>query len=205
MKIAIIGSDLLASEWLTKIGKGTFDVTTINIHSMDQILAPGALETTLEEYDSFLLPGGRDISSSMYNSPRASTDQAPDFRRDRLEAAVYQLAVLTGRSIAGICRGMQIIACLQGAKLVQHDPSHVGTNHGVILRDGEVVCPSSYHHQLIRMGVTGELLGIGEHDFNQEIIHWPNTKSFGVQFHPEWHKNVPTVDDMFFNFYNGDL
>jgi len=78
--------------------------------------------TQLEELDGLLLTGGGDIDPMLYGETMAGSDP-PEWPRDHLEIAQFQVARRRGIPILGICRGLQFLNVAMGGSLIQHLPN----------------------------------------------------------------------------------
>lgn len=166
----------------------------------------------LYEADILVLEGGADIDPKIYGQEPNSTVNWLSPERDAREIDVLNKSIESGKLIVGICRGAQLQTAVNGGVLVQHI-NHPG-RHNIRLYDGQVLETNSLHHQLCNpyslpksdykvlgwsLGLSDTYLGEGdkdvefpEHAFDEndrvmepEIIYFPKTRCFGVQFHPE--------------------
>ena len=158
--------------------------------------------------DVVMFGGGEDISPSLYKEKRHPITHAPDkpSQRDTFEFLAFQRAQESGASCYGICRGAQLLCALSGGKLVQHVNNHAG-GHFITTSDGEKMMTSSVHHQMMWpfnlpkdkfeiLGVSEEPLSTiyifsPEKSLNKvstepEIVFFPETRSLGIQGHPEF-------------------
>lgn len=160
----------------------------------------------IEFNDYLLLGGGTDIAASLYNEPASQYNQSPNVRRDIQNYKQIEHYIEMGKPIIGICRGLQILAAFHGGKLSQHGSHPQSTN---IFRNNNYVSSmlnppamgpvrECHHQSVIEAGADGLDLYNSSYKWkdehtgkiyhtNMEIIYWPKTKCFGVQFHPEWH------------------
>jgi gamma-glutamyl-gamma-aminobutyrate hydrolase PuuD len=145
--------------------------------------------------------GGADVTPSLYGQESArGTGCVP--RRDIYESISFHKALTLGLPCVGICRGAQFLNVMSGGKLCQHLDGH-GCYHDMITNDGQQFEVSSTHHQMMLPPKDGVVLGwsatkrsrtyYGELDrpiypapeYEYEVIHWPKTRSLGMQYHPE--------------------
>jgi len=171
----------------------------------------------IKEGDVVMLGGGEDISPSIYRTPRAWATSARDVPsvRDQLETSAFNQARKVGAAVYGICRGAQLVCALSGGVLVQHVTGHQ-QNHAIITKDGEEYITSSVHHQMMwpfdRVPMDQfELIGWSKETRSRgyvftdedvrdklsvepEIIYFKESKSLGIQGHPEFMNiNAPFV------------
>lgn len=132
-------------------------------------------------------------------------------RRDHEEVTAYKYAVENNKPMFGTCRGLQMLTVLNGGKLIQ-DMDHPW-GHGLEWHDGTVSNTNSLHHQMCwpfnlpkedyRVlawattskydTTTDKLLSqyFRSETINEkppvepEVIHFPKTRSLGIQGHPE--------------------
>jgi gamma-glutamyl-gamma-aminobutyrate hydrolase PuuD len=161
--------------------------------------------------DFTILPGGSDVNPEIYNKKNymsfiSTSSKQTDFE----EIAKYKKAVKEGRPIFGICRGLQLLAALNGLSLIQ-DLDHP-SDHFIQVKDldtglfkGDKIYTNSCHHQAVwtenkLQGENWEVYGYTKlsdrHLYQEdekitcfvepEIIWFPKVKALGVQFHPEW-------------------
>lgn len=87
-----------------------------------------ALRTIYERLDGVLLSGGGDIEPRHYGeepSPRLGVLDPP---RDHAEIPLTRWAVVEGKPLLGICRGVQVLNVALGGSLYQDIPSQLETN-----------------------------------------------------------------------------
>ncbi len=159
-----------------------------------------------------VLWGGTDINSSLYNKPRSKYAQNPDVVRDMKEEHYIRLAVKKEQPIIGVCRGAQLLCAINGGTLYQHSVPKT-QNHSILTLDGILFDNvRAGHHQV--MNPSGKFIVYGWnpshvkiwHDDEHteeikntaEVVWWPETKSLGIQPHPEW----STPDDPFVIWLN---
>ena len=158
----------------------------------------------LDIADLVIFRGGTDINPKLYGHKRLSMSDIPDHKRDDLEIEMYNKAIKLGIKILGICRGSQLVNCLNGTgTLVQH-MSHPPV-HEVKTKSGFKFNINSSHHQLmVPSGCNFNILawaenlspvyqyGDGDIEMKKEpeIVHFPETNCLAIQSHPEW-SNMP--------------
>jgi gamma-glutamyl-gamma-aminobutyrate hydrolase PuuD len=161
--------------------------------------------------DFVILPGGADIDPALYGKKNYDSHVSDYSRKtDAKEIEIYRKAVKEGRPIFGICRGLQLLAAMNGLTLIQ-DLNHPH-EHYVNIRnldsdefDGSRIYTNSCHHQAVwtenkLQGNNFEVYGATnlsrQHKYQEdeniictvepEIVWFPEVKALGVQFHPEW-------------------
>lgn len=167
-----------------------------------------AYKSNLKEADIVIYSGGTDISPTIYGEfvMHAKT-QKPDRVRDAREGKIYLAALAKNKVQVGICRGAQLLNCLNGGRLFQHVDNHTCTTHMVKYTNekGERfgVMTTSDHHQMMRPTKYARILGVchkstikstglednpitEDEDFDPEIVWYPRTRCLCYQPHPEW-------------------
>lgn len=154
----------------------------------------------------FLFRGGQDIHPSLYGEARITESQAPLLlsERDAFEVKAFNFAKQMNIPMLGVCRGSQFLCAMSGGKLVQHVTGHGCGSHNIIATDGKVYNATSTHHQMMYPWPTKHRLiawstpTLGtEYILNKtntlkklpvepEIVFFNETKSLGIQGHPEY-------------------
>lgn len=160
--------------------------------------------------DVIVFNGGTDIGSLIYDENAVYTNSHKPSNRDRVETDIFKL--FPTKFKVGICRGSQLLNCLNGGRLWQDVNNHGWTHKATDTRTGEVVEVTSTHHQMMRPNLkTGEVIMVAdeatekrsEHDTwsskggvfypddhkDTEIVWYPGTRSLCVQGHPEYVPN----------------
>jgi len=148
----------------------------------------------LEEIDALILTGGNDLTADLSGlDAGAVSDSAPE--RDHQEARLLDEAARRALPTVGICRGLQMINCHHGGRLVRVDSSsHVATRHRVrvdgdpwraLLGAGAEV--NSFH----KCGVGADGLGAElaafatSEDGTVEGLYHRRLPLLGLMWHPE--------------------
>lgn len=171
-------------------------------------------ETTYEDADIVVFPGGADINPAIYNENVGVRTSFHNFIDDK-HIQIYKQALNDGKYIIGICRGAQLMCGMQsdiGGKLIQHVTNHSGT-HLVNTISGRKMLTNSIHHQMLypwnmpkdSYQLIGQTLGKSECYLNgdnkenefpdfakingkviePEIVWFPRIRGLAIQFHPE--------------------
>lgn len=159
-------------------------------------------EFHVEDYDGILLPGGGDINPARYGQENQGSAMVVD-ALDKLQFALLDDFIKSGKPVFGICRGHQVINVYFGGTLIQHlptsfrharrleDPDKV---HDCIAEEGSWLAQiygtefrhNSAHHQAVDR--CGENLVIDSHcpeDGTVEAMHHAILPVYSVQWHPE--------------------
>jgi gamma-glutamyl-gamma-aminobutyrate hydrolase PuuD len=160
-----------------------------------------------EDADIIVFNGGVDIATSIYGERCVYSDGGYHRSdRDRIEIDIFDRYRDNGKLLLGICRGAQLLNCLNGGSLWQDVDGHNVNHKMIVLKTKEVINITSTHHQMMRpFWPEAEILGISaesthkwaEHDkFPQkswpddyqdtEIVWYPKTRALCIQGHPEY-------------------
>ncbi|MGI5239071.1 gamma-glutamyl-gamma-aminobutyrate hydrolase family protein [Dactylosporangium sp. CA-139066] len=119
-----------------------------------------------------LLTGGEDLARYGGCSPL----------RDETERALLRWAGSHGRTVLGVCRGMQLILDAHGTELVPVE-GHVAVEHPALI-DGEPHRINCYHRWAAR-DVGAPLVATGLAGRVVEAVRHPDQPIHGVMWHPE--------------------
>lgn len=161
------------------------------LESWDMLPVPlptalAAPERLLEELrpDALVLTGGNDLSAL----PDARTASAG---RDAFEERVVAWCRERGVLVVGICRGMQLLAHLAGASLLEL-AGHIGTRHPIRVDFGEsgpevVETVNSYHRYAVApVRLPPELVPFAWDDGGHvEAFRGRAHREVGLMWHPE--------------------
>lgn len=139
------------------------------------------LNSNLDEYDGFLIPGGYDIDSKYYSEIPIYCNNI-DEEIDLLDKKIIEYAIKTKKPLLGICRGIQSINVFLGGSLNQNILNHNNENHFIIMNN-KYYLVNSFHHQSIKQ--LGKDLNILAKSLDNEIEIIKYNNIIGVQFHPE--------------------
>jgi gamma-glutamyl-gamma-aminobutyrate hydrolase PuuD len=162
------------------------------------------LPDDLVEPDSVLVIwGGADINPLLYNHKQCRLGGTGG-RRDFMEWALIQRAVLMGIPIIGICRGAQMLCGYAGGYLFQHTTNHAGYQHMVDTYDGQTFKVNSIHHQMmcVPKEVDHQVIAWSSEHLSEcyiydgdkdhpapekelEFVYFPAIKGYAIQWHPE--------------------
>lgn len=159
----------------TKLMANTYPIIFVNrifveiSHSYNLvpiILSPtqniNEIEQIANMIDFLILTGGEDIHPQYYNEV-INYDYYkynacnPILERDFFEINLYNISKLNGKSILGICRGMQVINISEGGTLCQNIETEI---EHAIRKDGWI----PYHSiKIIENTIVHQLLGVEEY------------------------------------------
>jgi putative glutamine amidotransferase len=148
--------------------------------------------------------GGADIGTSIYGEqPIGQGIPLEPSKRDIYEIEIFNTYKEPNILKVGICRGSQLLNCLNGGTLWQDVNNHGSSHDMTFVPTGEVIRVTSTHHQMMRPGFGGEVLGtalratsrvadntrtVGLLETNPdiEIVWYPATSTLCIQGHPEY-------------------
>ncbi|CAM6031252.1 unnamed protein product [Sphagnum compactum] len=167
---------------------------------------------TPDEADIIIWNGGEDIGTEIYNQKPVDYG-IPNMksRRDYDEIKMFEkFRSRSGKLLLGICRGSQLLNCLNGGSLWQDVDGHHRSHPMIDMLTGETVEVTSTHHQQMRPHKKGVVIGLSsksEHKRAQgeanivstssdlkygqdvEIVWYPDTHTLCIQGHPEYVPN----------------
>lgn len=170
---------------------------------------PTILESIVENYDGFLIPGGHDVDPKNYGRKRSDFLQDVCTERDSMELAIVPMIIDADKPLLGICRGQQVINVALGGTLVQDIPhempdtlDHVQSRpytNAMHLVDIDKrsqlyeICKTertpvnSIHHQTIEELADDLIVSARSEDGMIEGVEIPDKRFvIGVQWHPEY-------------------
>jgi carbamoylphosphate synthase small subunit len=116
--------------------------------------------TKPEAADIIVFNGGTDIATEIYGEKAVYTSSAKKSIRDIDEMALFD-EFKGQKLLLGICRGSQLLNCLNGGKLWQDVNNHGRTHQMLDRLTGEVVMVTSTHHQMMIPNLeTGSVIGV---------------------------------------------
>jgi len=153
------------------------------------------------EADILVFNGGADIATSIYDEePIFGGIPARPTRRDRFELDLFD-KFKDQKFFLGICRGAQLLNCLNGGKLWQHVNNHQTDHQMLDHLTGDKFVVTSTHHQMMRPTAEAQLIGtarqstiksadqdnwVGIPTEDVEVVYYQGHKSLCIQGHPEY-------------------
>ncbi len=141
------------------------------------------LETPLDSFDGFLLPGGNDIDAKYYGQESYACFNVSE-EMDLLDKKIIAYAIKNKKPLLGICRGIQSINVFLGGTLKQHILHHSNENHFIQFKN-KLFLVNSFHHQSIDVLAEDLVVLARSFDNEIEIIRHKSLEIYGIQFHPE--------------------
>lgn len=157
---------------------------------------------SLAESDIVLYTGGADVTPELYGENKLQVT-SNDEDRDRRDQKAFNEAKSKEIMQVGICRGSQFLNVMNGGTLWQDVNNHTMPHWVKDELSGKRFMASSTHHQASRLSPKGRLLAFTEQSSRKtsakggwvdssgmpspdvEAFWYPETKSLGVQWHPE--------------------
>lgn len=161
--------DHRVSKWVAAAGHAPVGVPNVLISSGREVLDDWLRCMGVE---ALLLSGGGDIGES---SPRDLTEQH-----------LLEWACESSTPVLGICRGMQVMACRGGARILRVD-GHVATRHKLVCDDAALDSDqvNSYHKFGLRTCPDGYRVIANAEDGCIEAIHHVTLPWEAWMWHPE--------------------
>ena len=174
------GSSKRMRKYLTKAG---FDVTMVD-----------SMDFEVEDYDTLVIPGGHNITPSIYGAERDEHTYGTDEEIDKLQIAAVKAFAEKKKPILGVCRGCQLVNVAFGGTINQHIPGWHKKNRRVKIERGSWLyyrlgtseSVYHYHHQCV------EELGEGlvatmwdKKDGHIEGFEHESLPVYGIQWHPD--------------------
>lgn len=202
MKILIAGYESQTKNYIAAIeGLGAHALVALTLDA-DEIA----------EYDGLILPGGGDINPIFFHQGNYGSKNI-DTALDVLQFQMLQQFIAAGKSVVGICKGMQLINVHFGGTIMQH--CFYAAFHEYITQDqihsvtavphsflaklyGETFTVNSAHHQCIgRLAPSLSAASYSCDNIIEAVVH-DSLPVYGLQWHPERmcmaHKRDDTVD-----------
>lgn len=154
--------------------------------------------------DMILYTGGSDINPALYGENKLDCTWV-DTNQDKEDGLVYHEGKKLGKFQVGICRGAQLLNVLNGGSMWQDVNNHGGREHLVqdVLTKKTYLVSSLHHQGIILNPQKSQLLAFCEESTRKisakgawreesgrpstdvEAFYYPETRSLGVQWHPE--------------------
>ena len=166
------------------------------------------LEYFLTTCDGFIIPGGQDVSPSVYGHEKLEVCGVNIPERDRMDAYILRQAMEMDKPVLGICRGHQLMNAALGGTLYQdldtqfeseichrmkepydavaHEVDRIPDAPLAKLLGTEKMGVNSRHHQAIRDLAPGLKAQAVANDGIVEAVYLPECRFvWGLQWHPE--------------------
>ncbi len=193
-------------------GQGTMTYLCRTKYNLQEVQDP-------TDADVIIWNGGEDIGTSCYNEQSADP-YVPYGKsaRDVQEIGLFdRFKTDDTKLLLGICRGAQLLNCLNGGSLYQDVDGHNQSHPMFDTRTNEVLQVTSTHHQQMRPNpLEGKVIGVSDMSRHKlsassgyekfplsgyirngrdvEIMWYPLTRSLCIQGHPEYVPNSRFAD-----------
>ena len=174
-------------------------VEMFNVFDISVSLIPIGSLYDIQMFDGIVLTGGGDIHSVLFGEKTIPQLRSIDLERDVFEIEICRNTIKEGKSLIGICKGMQIINVALGGNLIQdleetRKMIHDGHNHLVSVVDNSFInitrcklfAVNSFHHQAVNKLANNLKPVLYSQDGTIEgFIDEGLGNILGLQFHPE--------------------
>lgn len=160
-----------------------------------------------------LWTGGEDVNPKLYGEEPIPETGFND-NRDREDIKAWDKAIVFDSLRIGICRGAQLLNCLNGGSLWQHVNNHTRSHDLMDCKTGECLSVTSTHHQMMRPSPKGEIVALASESTTKkaykqtvelgkptmedvEVVWYKESKSLCFQPHPEYQGNGACTDYFF--------
>ena len=145
------------------------------------------------KYDGLIVPGGGDVTPSLYHAKKQRQTHGSSKKRDLLQINVIRKFAKAGKPIIGLCGGEQHINVAFGGTLKQHIGYHTGFRTVKISKSsflygtlGGSEAVYHFHHQCIKKVADGFVVTQRDNsDGEIEAIEHESLPIYGLQWHPE--------------------
>ena len=161
-----------------------------------------------DKYDTLVIPGGHNITPSIYGEKRHERTYGTDINVDRLQIKAVKKFKKAGKPILGICRGEQVVNVALGGTINQHIGWHTGDRKITIKKNSELynvfskkeITVHHSHHQAVKKLGKGLEATQWDKDGTIEGYEHKSLPIYGIQWHPD-HMGKKGVK--FFKYYKG--
>ena len=162
------------------------------------------VDKQLSMCDGVLISGGDDVDPTLYHDKKLPVTVVENPRIEQLDIDCIHYCEKHQLPLFALCRGIQILAVVYDAPLIQDIDHHMKTTHTIITAPHSFLSPlhlsvvNSYHHQALATGPKGFMISAISDDGIIEAIEKPNM--FAVQWHPELMN-----DDLLLRFFTDTI
>jgi gamma-glutamyl-gamma-aminobutyrate hydrolase PuuD len=180
---------------------------------------------SLEKADVVQFTGGEDVSPELYGQSRHFTTRNNELR-DTREMEMFDACLHHKIPMVGICRGGQFLNVMCGGTLYQNVDGHAtGDTHlATDVVTGDIYDVSSTHHQMMRAGEEGTIIGIAAESSKREymnctgdilvetgaladteVVVYPESGVLCFQPHPEFFGEGDECQEWYFDLLEREL
>ena len=158
------------------------------------------------KYDTLVIPGGHNITPSIYGEKRQKETYGTDKTVDNLQIKAVKKFKKAGKPILGICRGEQLVNVALGGTINQHIGWHKGDRKITIKKNSELynvfskkeITVHHSHHQAVKKLGDGLVATQWDKDGTIEGYEHSSLPIYGIQWHPDHMGNKGVT---FFKYY----
>lgn len=150
-------------------------------------------EQFVDEYDALIIPGGGNVTPSVYGEERSEFTSDTNLEKDETQIEAILTFADRGKPIFGICRGCQLLNVAFGGTLNQGNGVYHKGWHTVNINEDSLFYPyfgssvDAYHYHKQRVGTLAEGFVVTQiADDDSEIIEAIEHESlpiYGLQWH----------------------
>lgn len=161
----------------------------------------------VEDYDTLVIPGGHNITPSVYGAEKDEHTYGTNLDLDKLQIKAVKIFVKAKKPVLGVCRGCQLVNVAMGGTINQHIPGwhkkyrpvNIDRKSWVYKRLGATEDVYHYHHQCVEELGKGLIATAWDaQDEHIEAYEHESLPIYGIQWHPDSMKQRG-VD--FFKYY----
>lgn len=196
----------LSEERIWELHKGIISILMVddepdNERVVDRFADLGVSVTTVEhfdpsyvrEYDALIIPGGGNVTPSMYNEERSQYTSDTDLEKDETQIAAVKAFAKAEKPIFGICRGCQLINVAFGGTLNQGNGEYHKGWHAVDISSDSLFYPyfgdsvDAYHYHKQSVGELADGFVATQYAADREglieAIEHESLPIYGLQWH----------------------
>lgn len=147
----------------------------------------------VREYDALIIPGGGNVTPSMYNEERSQYTSGTDLEKDELQITAVKAFAEAKKPIFGICRGCQLINVAFGGTLDQGNGEYHQGWHTVDISSDSLFYPyfgdsvDAYHYHKQQVGRLADGFVATQYAADREglieAIEHESLPIYGLQWH----------------------
>ena len=152
-------------------------------------------EVDTDKYDALVIPGGHNVTPSLYGEERSKYTSDTDLEKDELQIAAVKRFAEAKKPILGLCRGCQLVNVAFGGTIDQGNGKYHKGWHKVEIAEGSLMYDTfsgevnAYHYHKQQVKELGEGLIATQWDSeNPDLIEGYEHEElpvYGVQWHPD--------------------
>lgn len=157
-----------------------------------------------DDFDVICFTGGADVSPHIYGEENTGQSYCDEVR-DTYECEVFEAAFAKNIPMVGICRGGQLLNCLNDGTMIQHVGNITGFSTVETQDDRSLLMRIDHHQGIVAPSeidgyVSEAWLTLPNGDTIDYAGYFPDTKCLIFQPHPEWgHEGTK---DYFFELFD---